>query len=197
MSEQNILLVQSSARHAGSVTRELAEALALKLGGTVKTRDLAQGVRLVDENWVEANFTDADARSSAQADVLAGSDELVRELFEAQSVVIAAPIYNFSIPAALKAWIDQIARAKLTFQYTEEGPVGLLGGRKAYIVVSSGGVPVGSAADFATPYLRHVLGFVGIDDIEIIDASAQMIRGAAALAGAHAQVEELARKTAA
>ncbi len=79
-------------------------------------------------------------------------------------------MYNFGIPAALKAWIDMIARARLTFRYTADGPEGLLKGKKAYLVYASGGVPVNSAADFATPYLRHALAFVGITDVEVITA---------------------------
>jgi FMN-dependent NADH-azoreductase len=79
-------------------------------------------------------------------------------------------MYNFSISAALKSWIDMIARAQLTFRYTENGPVGLLTGKKAYVVVATGGVAVGSPMDFATPYLRHALAFLGITDVEVIAA---------------------------
>jgi len=96
---------------------------------------------------------------------------LVEELKAADTIVIGAPIYNFNIPAALKAWIDLIARARLTFKYGENGPVGLLKNKKAYIVMASGGVPIGSAMDFASGYLQHVLAFVGITDVTIIDAS--------------------------
>ena len=89
------------------------------------------------------------------------------ELVAADVVVIGTPIYNFSIPASLKAWVDMVARARKTFRYTENGPVGLLSDKKAYIVVASGGVKVGSPADFATPYLRHALSFVGITDVDV------------------------------
>ena len=89
------------------------------------------------------------------------------------------PVYNFAIPASLKAWVDLIARARRTFRYTEAGPEGLLKGKKAYLVVASGGVPVGSDYDFATGYLRHVLGFVGITDVTIIAADQQMMDGEA------------------
>jgi FMN-dependent NADH-azoreductase len=89
-------------------------------------------------------------------------------------LVIGAPIYNFAPPAALKLWIDQIARARETFRYTETGPVGLLTGKRAVIVTASGGTAVGSEIDFATGYLRHILGFVGVTDVEIIAADRTM-----------------------
>ena len=118
-----------------------------------------------------ANFTDPAVRTDAQRETLSGSDVLVAELKAADQIVIGAPIYNFSIPAALKAWIDQVARARETFRYTEAGPEGLLTGKTAWLVIASGGVPMDSAMDFATPYLRHVLGFLGIVDVRVIDAS--------------------------
>ncbi|MCL4142967.1 UNVERIFIED_CONTAM: hypothetical protein GTU68_015964 [Idotea baltica] len=89
--------------------------------------------------------------------------------------VIANAIYNFSVPAALKAWIDLVARARETFQYTENGPVGLLQGKKAYVIVASGGTKVGSEIDFATTYLGHVLGFMGITDVKIVAADQLML----------------------
>ena len=101
-----------------------------------------------------------------------GGLELIAELKAADVVVIGAPIYNFGIPAALKAWVDMIARARKTFRYTSEGPEGLLKGKKAYVVIASGGMPVDSDMDFATPYLRQVLGFIGITDVEVIAADA-------------------------
>jgi len=136
----------------------------------VARRDLADNVPFVNDAWIAANFTPEEARSTEQRDALAYSDALVSELRDADAIVIGVPIYNFSIPAALKAWIDMISRARLTFRYSENGPVGLLQGKKAYIVVASGGVPVGSDYDFATPYLRHALAFVGITDVEFIAA---------------------------
>lgn len=175
----HILHIDSSARGAPSLTRQAGARLVARLqadhpGSTVQTRDVAAGLPFVDADWVGANFTDAGARTAAQRTVLAGSDALVAELKAADILVIGAPIYNFSIPASLKAWIDQVARARATFRYTAEGPVGLLEGKKAYILVASGGTPIGSDLDFATPYLRHILGFVGISDVEIISARAMI-----------------------
>src|SRR5690606_7995661 len=108
---------------------------------------------------------------------------LIGEIEAADTIIITAPIYNFSIPASLKAWIDQVARARRTFRYTEVGSEGLLKGKRVYIVFVSGGVPLGSEVDFASAYLRHILGFIGISDVEFIAADGhQKDRGAMARA---------------
>ena len=106
-------------------------------------------------------------------------------------LVIGSPIYDFSIPSVLKAWIDMIARARLTFRYTEDGVEGLLKGKKAYVIVPSGGVPMGSPMDFATPYLRHALGFVGITDVEFVGATGADRDNGEALDNARARIAEL------
>lgn len=173
--ETRVLEISASGRINGSASRELTRDLIASLDdrhGNVRRvrRDLADGIPLVDEAWIEANFTPEETRTAMQREALAFSDELVAELQDTDVVVIGLPIYNFSIPAALKAWIDMICRARLTFRYTENGPKGLLEGKKAYLVVATGGVPVGSAMDFATPYLKHALAFIGITDVEIIAA---------------------------
>ncbi len=170
-----VLEVSASGRVGDSVSRvltqDLIDALEHRYGSVDLTRrDLIDGVPFVNESWISANFTDSDERTAEHRAALAESDGLVAELLEADVLVIGVPIYNFGVPAAFKAWIDMIARARLTFRYTENGPEGLLAGRKAYVVVSSGGVPVDSPADFATPYIRHVLGFIGITDVDIIAA---------------------------
>ena len=172
-----ILELSSSGRQDGSITRQLSAELIAALEdrhGTIDItrRDLAAGVPFVNEAWIEANFTPDEERTTKHQETLAYSNELVEELKNADTLVIGVPIYNFSIAATLKAWIDMIARARLTFRYTDNGPVGLLEGKKAYLVVATGGVPVGSAMDFATPYLRHALSFVGITDVEIVAAAA-------------------------
>lgn len=192
----HILRIDASARHAGSTTRQLADKLVARpveqgYGASVTVRDLAQTPpALLTENWVGTNFTDDDARSADQKAALAASDELIGELEAADTIVIGVPLYNFAVPASLKAWIDLIARARRTFRYTEAGPEGLLKGKKAYLVVATGGVPVGSDYDFATGYLRHVLGFVGITDVTVIDAGQQMIDGDA-VTRATAAIDEL------
>jgi FMN-dependent NADH-azoreductase len=116
-------------------------------------------------------------------------------LVAADVLVIGAPIYNFSVPATFKAWVDMIARARLTFEYTENGPRGLLENKKAYVVVPSGGVPVGSPVDFATPYIRHALSFIGIIDVEFIGAQGADRGNDEALDDARARIAELVHLT--
>lgn len=194
--QRQLLQLHASGRRRNSVSRELSEVLVSAITGagsdwSVSVRDLADGVPHVDEPWIEANFTPADERSDAQNDALAGSDALVAELSDADVIVISTPIYNFSVPAALKAWIDMIARAGLTFRYTSDGPQGLLHGKKAYLVITSGGVALDSAVDFATPYLRQALGFIGIDDVEVINAERINLRGDQAVEAARKQINQL------
>ena len=192
----HILEVTASARQGGSVSRDLVTDLVAALEDrhgdlTVTRRDVASGLPFVHEDWVRANFTPEEQRSPADRDVLALSDELVAEVEAADVIVIGTPIYNFSVPATLKAWIDLIARARRTFRYTDNGVEGLLRGKRAYVIVPSGGVEVGSPVDFATPYLRHVLGFIGITDVEIIGARGADRGNDEALDEARAQIAEL------
>lgn len=191
-----ILRIDTSARAEGSTTRQLSDELIDALRDrhgrvSVLTRDLARTPPpLLDADWIAANFTEPQARTAAQRAMLAPSDEMVAELAAADVVVIGVPVYNFSVPAALKAWIDLVARARITFRYTENGPEGLLKGKRAYLVMASGGVAVGSAADFATGYLRQVLGFLGITDVEIVAADQAMLR-TDAVARARERIDEL------
>ena len=192
----HILEINASARQNGSISRRLVNDLVSALedrheGVRITRRDVAEGLPFVDQAWVTANFTPEEERSAEDRAKLALSDELVAELEAADIVVIGTPIYNFSIPAALKAWIDMIARARKTFRYTDSGVEGLLKGKKAYVIVPSGGVEVGSAADFATPYLRHALGFVGIDDVEVVGARGADRGNDKALDDARARIAEL------
>ena len=191
-----ILEVSASGRRANSVSRMLSRdvvaALETRHGSIdVSRRDLADGIGLVDEAWIDANFTPDDDRTPRQRERLAESDALVAELQQADVIVIGAPIYNFGVPASLKAWVDMIARARLTFRYTDNGPQGLLEGKKAYVVVASGGVPVDSPVDFATPYLRQALRFVGISDVEIIAADQLNANATDAIDSARARIAEL------
>lgn len=185
----NILRIDASARKAGSSSRALTDALIARLApDNIVTRDLTEVLPFVTEDWVGANFTDESERTEAQKAELALSDMLVDELFAADTLVIGTPIYNFAVPAALKAWIDLIARARKTFHYTANGPEGLLSGKKAYVLIASGGTEVGSEIDFASGYLRHVLGFVGITDVTIIAADQQMMKGEATVDEALADI---------
>ncbi|WP_299408023.1 NAD(P)H-dependent oxidoreductase [uncultured Roseobacter sp.] len=189
---KTILHIDASARLAGSTTRQLTSRIVEKLGGDVIRRDLTDALPQINEAWVNANFTPADQRSEAQEQALALSDALVDEIKAADVIVIGAPVYNFGVPAALKAWIDLIARAGLTFAYTENGPKGLLEGKRAVIALATGGTPVGSEIDFASGYLRHIMGFIGISDVEIIAADRVMADAEKAVTGAHAQIDALA-----
>ncbi|MEM8761182.1 MAG: NAD(P)H-dependent oxidoreductase [Pseudomonadota bacterium] len=101
-------------------------------------------------------------------------------------------MYNFGVPAAFKAWIDLITRARRTFKYTETGPVGLLEGKKVFLLVASGGTEVDGAMDYTTPYLRHILGFIGLTDVQVIKADRQMSRGDDALEEAKAAIDGIA-----
>ena len=173
--QKQVLLINASARgtvsNTRALTRDILEQLQTQFGEVqITERDVAAGLPLINEQWVNANFTPADKRSSQQRQALALSDQLIAELKQADIVVIGAPMYNFSVPASLKAWIDLVARAGITFRYTEQGPVGLLAGKQAYVAVTTGGAQIGSSADYATGYLKHVLGFIGIHDVHMIEA---------------------------
>ena len=195
-----VLEVAASGRSKDSVSRmlsaDLVGALETRHGSIELTRrDLSQGLPFVDEAWINANFTAPEDRNTEQRIALAGSDELVAEIQSADTIVIGAPIYNFGIPAALKAWIDMIARAQLTFRYTENGPEGLLQGKKAYVVIASGGVPVDSPMDFATPYLRQALAFVGITEVEVIAAEQLNSKTKESIDAARVRIAELVHTT--
>ncbi|XWN33530.1 MAG: NAD(P)H-dependent oxidoreductase [Devosia sp.] len=195
MDATTVLAVNASGRTDGSHSRALTARIIEKLqerGNVARLidRDLAAGIEFVDGDWIAANFTPDAERTAGQAARLAASDALVDELLAADVVVIGAPIYNFGVPAVLKAWIDQVARARKTFRYTEDGPEGLLTGKKAYVVVTSGGTEADGAIDFATPYLRHVLGFVGITDVTVIKADRLMFGGEERVVAAHRAIDD-------
>lgn len=192
----NILKIDSSGRKAGSVSRQLSNRLVERLvndnpGSIVVDRDAAEGLPVVTEDWIGANFTPKGDRSADQTQLLSLSDELVAELKAADVLVIGLPIYNFNMPASLKAWIDLIARVGETFHYTENGPEGLLSGKRVVVTVASGGVPVGAPMDFATPYLAHVLNFVGITDITFVSATGLAMDPEAPVKSAEAEVDAL------
>ena len=197
-SNRHILRVDASMRRNGSHSRTLTDQVIDQLSAgrddvTITTRDLADdNISFVNETWIGANFTDPDARSDDQKSVLAHSDALIEELKAADTLVIGVPIYNFGVPAALKAWIDMIARARVTFRYTPDGPKGLLENKKAILVMASGGTPIGSDIDFATGYMKHVLGFVGIHDVSVIEAGQLMSGEDEKIAAARERINALA-----
>jgi FMN-dependent NADH-azoreductase len=188
-----VLVVNSSGRAEASVSRLLVAELLAKLTAAhpsayVVHRDVAQGLPFVNDLMIGAFFTPGPARTPDQQASLAVSDELVAEIQGADVVVFGAPIYNFGLPAALKAYFDLICRSGLTFAFTASGPEGLLVGKKAYVVVASGGTEVGSAYDFATPHLRAILGFIGITDVTFFQADQLQVRGEAPIAQARTAI---------
>ena len=166
---KTVLVINASGSLEGSATRAATSQLVASLSPTkVISRDLAETpLPQIDEAWIKSRLVPADQQSDADRDTLALSDELIAEIKAADVIVIGLPVYNFGMPAALKAYIDLIARPRVTFAYTEGGPVGLLEGKRAIVAVASGGTKIDSAGDFATPHLRHVLGFIGIDDVTV------------------------------
>lgn len=188
-----ILRIDASARHTDSVTRQLGDRVIEQLkADKVITRDLTASLPQIDEIWVGANFTPEADRTEAQRDTLALSDALIAEISEADVLVIGLPVYNFGVPAAFKAWVDQIARAGVTFQYTENGPEGLLSGKRAIVVYASGGVPMGSPVDFASGHARQVLNFIGIEDVQFVAAEGMNMDADASLKAANDAIAALA-----
>lgn len=193
---KQILRIDASARKSGSITRELNDSIVERFladgDTTVSVRDLAdEALPQLTENWIGANFTKPEERSQEQKEALALSDSLIEEINSADVLLIGLPIYNFGVPAALKAWVDLVARAGVTFKYSETGPVGLLEGKRAIVTVASGGTAMGSDIDFATGYIRHVLGFIGIKDVVFIAADQMAIDAETTLSAARDAVHTL------
>src|ERR1700757_4732841 len=184
-----LLKIDSSPMGERSVSRKLTAEFAkiwveTHPNGAVISRDLATlNIPVVNGDWVAAAYTPEDARTAEQKKALAISDLLIAELQKADEYVFGVPMHNFSIPSTLKLWIDQVARAGKTFSYGADGPKGLLTGKKATVLIASGGVYAqGSAMEslnFVTPYLRAVFGFFGVTDVKIIAAegTAQLMSG--------------------
>ena len=179
------------------MSRELVSELLAHLDekgeiGRVVERDLASNeVELITANHVGAYYTPASDRSAAQHAQLEQSDALVAELKEADTLVIGSPMYNFSAPASLKAWIDLICRVGETFQYTEQGPQGLLNIETAYLVVATGGTPVGGEADFLVPYLKQIATFIGVKQVQVVAADKLQVDREQALDHARQQIAAL------
>jgi FMN-dependent NADH-azoreductase len=174
----NLLLVTSSLFGAASQSRQIAAEFVSAWQGshpgtTVAERDVnATAIPHLSQDTLAALGTPADKRTPAQQDAVALADALIAEVEAADVIVLAAPMYNFSIPSTLKAWIDHIARAGRTFRYAASGPEGLLKNKKVFIVTGRGGLYSGESParvlDFQEPYLRGVLGFLGLTDVTFI-----------------------------
>ncbi len=192
---KKILRIDSSARHSDSVTRQLGDEVIQRLtqanpDAEVVVRELYETINFLDERWVQANLTDPAERDPSQHKALTASDLLVHELESADVILLTVPVYNFSVPAVLKAWIDMICRARLTFEYTEKGPQGLLKDRPVYLVMASGGIPFGSVVDFASGYLHHIFGFIGISDLRPVYAEQTNVDASASKTAALAMLEK-------
>ena len=193
----NILHIDSAITGEDSVSRKLTAEIVSRLraanpGAGVTYRDLNTGVPGIDTDWFKAvRLAPANPTAEQQA-LVATSDAYLREVQDADVLVIGSPVYNFTITAQLKNWLDQIARAGISFRYTEAGPEGLLKGKRAISVSSAAGTPMGSEMDFASGYLRFMLGFLGITDVEFVAADRLAYDREAGLARAHAAMDRLA-----
>jgi FMN-dependent NADH-azoreductase len=183
---KKILHIISSPRGEASLSIKLGNAIIEKIkaeypGSTVKESNLVkQQFPHLEEAHLTSFFTPAESRTPANIAAVRHSEEAIQEIKDADIIVIGAPLYNFSIHSALKAWIDHIVRAGITFKYDENGPEGLLKGKKAYIALSSGGIysdgPMKSL-DFVEPYLKHILSFIGLTDITVFRVEGSSIPG--------------------
>lgn len=183
---KKILNIVSSPRGAASNSIQLADALIGKLkaanpGSTVTEKNLGNaGFPHLEEAHIAAFYTPQEQRSPANIEAIRHSDEAIQQLFDADIIVIGAPMYNFSIPSSLKAWIDHISRAGVTFSYGANGPEGLVKGKKIYLVISTGGIyteGVMKGYDFIEPYLKSLLSFLGMSDITVVRVEGVSIPG--------------------
>ncbi|WYK06279.1 NAD(P)H-dependent oxidoreductase [Cereibacter sphaeroides f. sp. denitrificans] len=192
-----ILRIDSSIKGEAAVSRRLTQRILDRLLEThpdakVVSRDLAQGIRQIDGSWLGSVFTAPDQRTADQQEIARDADAVMAEVKEADILVIALPVYNFAAPAQLKSWVDHIARRGESFVYTETGPVGLLTGKRAIVAFTSDGTPLGSELDHASGWLRQVLGFVGITDVDFVAADRMVFGADEAIARAEAAVAALA-----
>jgi len=196
----NLLQINASIFSTGGQSSQLADqfitAWLIKQPDTqVRVRDLAQAaLPHLDAQRVSSFFAQPETRTAEQQTFVAESDVLIDEIKQADIILLGLPMYNFGIPSTLKAYFDQIARAGVTFRYTENGPEGLITGKKVYIFATRGGLYAGTPMDTQTDYIRQFLGFLGIIDIEFIYAEGLNMGDAnkeTALTNARQQIAEL------
>ena len=194
----NILQVNSSARAGASHSSRLAAEIVARVradepAASLTVRDLGANPHpALDERTLQALFTLAEQRSPEQVTRVALDDALIAEIQAADVVVLGVPMYNFGVPVQLKNWIDAIARAKVTFQYTERGPEGLLKNKKVYVALTRGGIYRNTPNDSQVPYLKTVLGFLGMTDVHFVYAEGLAMGPEAehkALESARAEIE--------
>ncbi len=190
----NILQINASARSNGANSTRLADAITQRLlardpQAVLTVRDLAaQPHPVLDEPALGALFTPADQRTPEQAARVALDDALIAQVQGADVIVLGVPMYNFGVPVQLKTWIDAIARAGVTFRYTADGPEGLLKGKTVYVALARGGLYRDTPADSQVPYLKSVLGFLGMTDVRFVYAEGLAL-GADSASRAFAQAE--------
>lgn len=178
-----VLIIESSARQQDSVSRQLTQTFISQWqtahpNDQITVRDLAVNpVPHLDINLLGGWMKPADQRNDIEQVSLERSNQLTDELLAADVLVMAAPMYNFAIPSTLKAWLDHVLRAGVTFKYTDTGPQGLLSGKRAYVLTARGGIYAGSTADHQEPYLRQVMAFIGIHDVTFIHAEGMNLGG--------------------
>lgn len=191
-----VLHINSSAQLSHSNTRIIGQYLVDALGQSVVSRDLAlQPLPPISAEDLVAVHGSSDSQRASLQTQLTLSEQLIDELKNADTLVLGVPMYNFGIPATLKQWIDSICRAGVSFNYTEQGPVGLLGVKRAFIITASGGTPIGSEMDFASRYLEHICNFIGIADVFHIDASGSKGTPEQVIAQGKQQVDVLMSKS--
>jgi len=183
---KKILHIISSPRGEASLSIKLGNAIIEKIkaeypGSTVTERNLVtQHFPHLEEAHLTSFFTPAESRTPANIEAVKHSDEAIQEITDADIIVIGAPLYNFSIHSSLKAWIDHIVRAGITFKYDANGPEGLIKDKKVYVALSSGGIYSDGPMrpfDFVEPYLKHILSFIGFSDISIFRVEGSSIPG--------------------
>jgi FMN-dependent NADH-azoreductase len=196
----NLLQINTSPRAADSMSTKFANQIVDKLKAqhtnvNHEVLDLGKTPHaILDEMAIGSLFTPADARSEAQNARVAIDDGLIVQAQWADTIVIGVPMYNFAIPVQLKAWLDAIARAGVTFRYTDQGPEGLLTGKKVYLALARGGIYRGTPNDTQVPYLNMILGFLGMTDLNYVYAEGFALgseAAAKAIADAESQIQAL------
>ncbi len=192
----NILRLDSSPRHADSVSRHLTNHLMARLlreypEATVTTRDLAVGLPLPTETFVDGSVYSMQNPTPAMQAATQLSNEMAAELLAADVVVLGLPVYNWTVSSTFKAYVDQISRLGVTFGYVDGVRHGLLRARSVYILFTSGGTGIGSDNDFATPYARFLWQTLGIQHVEFIDAAGLLFNAEEITRKAEAQIEQL------
>ncbi|EAQ99515.1 FMN-dependent NADH-azoreductase [Congregibacter litoralis] len=187
-----VLKIDSSARVEGANSRIVTDYLVQQLGQPVIERDLVKSPLppMSPQDLVGVHGSHKADRASLQQH-LAMSNKLIAELQQADTLVLGVAMYNFSVPLYLKQWIDYVCRAGVSFRYTENGPEGLTGVKRAFIVTASGGTPIGGDWDFASRYMEHICRFLGINEVVHIDASGSKGSPEVVIAAARQQIDAM------